>query len=587
MLPISQLYTSGRLTCKSEVLPEALYVSKARDISPLPSDERMWTFLRHCLSSCLEQHHACGTAQNTSWTPRRLLRLINSPQQEVYLQLVDTNTHTPTSRYITLSHCWGATRPLCTTSANIDSHGQHIEVEALPATFRNCVVVAQQLCVHYIWIDSLCIMQDQNSDWAQHSEIMDKIYENALATVAAVASPSSTIPFLGADAPTERRIFQSISLGGEQLPLGIKARRCDTLLSSGFIVGPLEERAWVWQERRLSVRTINFTTQEVHWCCRAISTCECAGENALVKSHPGLEKLSCIKNDWRWDVVSSFSTRALTYATDRLPALSGYASRFQVRSGSEYAAGLWLSNIPKCLAWYRRNLCDCNCSPGPRLGAALNNAVPSWSWASVKREVWWPKDSERKPNTVECTPLTPQLSAELVYIHCLPSTDNKFGEVQSGAYIELTGRVIEGEMECDIHGCGSFRPQGRKPQLVTPDCLLISETTNNQTKLRRALPEDRARTIRPPRIKGSVTCLLLYCAEPHGKCRARVLILGKPSDQDGVYQRLGAGNMPEYEHSLYNNRKHWHIWKDWENLEEWEHWEEFLASAENRKLRII
>lgn len=579
-------------------------VATAREISPVAGDERMWVFLRECLRTCVKQHDACESAQDRNWSPKRLLRLVQPERQECYLQLVDTSVHKPTSRYVTVSHCWGTKRPLCTTSENVDSHRQRIGIGELPKTFQQCVVVAKELDIHYIWIDSLCILQDETSDWAQQAEIMDKIYENALFTIAVVSSRDSTVPFLGSDAPSERHRFQSVSLDADQLispSSEIRARHYDTLLLSGFITGPLEYRAWAWQERQLSVRTINFTEQEVHWCCKSMLACECSGASDRVNKHGQDDTQSSLADEWQ-DAVFNYSRRSLAYATDRLPALSGYASRFQARLQSEYIAGLWLSDFPACLAWFRRELCDCNCSPGPTLRPSLDNAVPSWSWASAEGQVFWASDVEN-PYSSERNPVSRHNCVQLVNINCSPSTDNKFGEVQSGSYIELIGKEVEAEMETNIHGCASVRRKGFRPQLVIPDCHLTSERANEpnvlvrptpeidrgtsmpdqQVTLRRSVPKDGVQKPNPDKTKGTVSCLLLYFVEMQGKRSARILILSKKPGQNNLYQRLGAGGVQ----SAYASRKDWHIWKGWETLEEWQDWEEWFADAETRKLRII
>lgn len=203
-----------------------------------------------------------------------------------------------------------------------------------------------------------------------------------LFTVAAVSSKDSTVPFLGKDARSERHRFQSVCLDIDQsvsLSSDIRVRRYGTLFLSGFIPGRLETRAWAWQERHLSMRTINFTEQEVHWCCKSIRACECSSTSVPVEEQRRVDTKSSLAYQWQWHVMPTYSRRSLTYGSDRLLALSGYASRFHARTQSGYIAGLWLSDFPTCLAWYRASLYDCDCDPGPSLKPPLDNAVPSWS----------------------------------------------------------------------------------------------------------------------------------------------------------------------------------------------------------------
>lgn len=80
------------------------------------------------------------------------------------------------ARYCTLSYCWGGISNVTTTSSTIHAHSQGIPLAAAPATVRDAIVAAQSLGFRYIWIDSLCIIQDDPQDWMREAEKMADIY---------------------------------------------------------------------------------------------------------------------------------------------------------------------------------------------------------------------------------------------------------------------------------------------------------------------------------------------------------------------------------------------------------------------------
>lgn len=95
---------------------------------------------------------------------------------------------TPNARYVTLSHCWGSYMPLRLLKNNISSLKQGIRFSQ---TFQDAMVVAQRLGVRYIWIDSLCIIQDSEEIWLEQSALMGQIYSNSFCNIAAAHASDS------------------------------------------------------------------------------------------------------------------------------------------------------------------------------------------------------------------------------------------------------------------------------------------------------------------------------------------------------------------------------------------------------------
>jgi hypothetical protein len=123
--------------------------------------------------------------------PSRLLHIESSNNDLLSVRLVDVD---PRSKYkwATLSHRWGTTgSPLRTTRGNIDDFKRSIPVSKLPQTFADAIAVTLAVGLHYLWVDSLCIVQDSVTDWEKESSMMGRIYENAELTIAACSSMDS------------------------------------------------------------------------------------------------------------------------------------------------------------------------------------------------------------------------------------------------------------------------------------------------------------------------------------------------------------------------------------------------------------
>ena len=604
----SAIRTTLAYILKARIVAKVPQIGHAGEIALVPGDKQMWTFLRKCLDDCIENHDKCKASQDPHWYPERLLYLTQGKACKDALQLVQTTHHIPTSRYIALSHCWGLKSPLRTTKRNLAQFINEISISDLPMTFQNCVTTARELGVRYIWIDSLCIIQDDRQDWARHARSMDLIYENALFTVAAVCSPNGQVPYLGPHAPSNRASWQVVNINidtpsvepptnAKGLPQAqLKARKYGPDLFPGWCYGPLEYRGWAWQERYLSVRIINFTKEEARWHCKVSKVCECIGTvqhpDPELQQRPGyqadeLEDLPTIQQ-WR-SIVTAYSDRSLTFSTDRLPALSGVASRFSTSLQSEYLGGMWLSDFPRTLAWYRRELSD---SPTgkPKMWRSLDNGVPSWSWASISGQANWMWEFDFESSSFKNVPIESRV--ELIDYRYKTITDNVFGEVEKGSYIELKGMVVEAEMESDIYGGGCVRRPGFGPQHFVPDCHVISAREHSFLRgsskvTRRAVPTDKlAESLTDGQHStGQVRCLLLFTITKNERSHACVLILGK--QLDGTYQRLGIGNSdPGCSRPIYKNCKSWEVWENWVELEEWEEWEAWFSDAETRTMKI-
>ena len=171
--------------------------SRVHEIQPHAGTTRTWATVNGWLDECRAGHQRCVSSVSSTWYPKRLLRLApSSPGQEGRIRLIYTDNDRPSSAYVALSHCWGGKSGLVNTVTSESGLLQGVQWNELPNTFRDAITVVRNIRMEYLWIDSLCIQQDNRADWAQHAQCMDKVFQHAQLTIAATTSANSSECFL-------------------------------------------------------------------------------------------------------------------------------------------------------------------------------------------------------------------------------------------------------------------------------------------------------------------------------------------------------------------------------------------------------
>jgi hypothetical protein len=293
--------------------------------------------------------------------------------------------------------------PLQLTEDNIDELTTKIEFRKLHLTFQHAIIATSMLLpemnLRHIWIDSLCIIQDQDSkeDWLIEAPKMGLIYRSAVVCFAATFGKNgkaglfherndlSLRPYLvHPDWDTIGRTFVC------------EDRRSEKSMLTDSALG---QRGWCFQEAILAPRIIHFSARQLFWGCSTLTANE-GNPRGLPERYPSQKSFSL---DTRakhidgphgkpetqpyriWDeMVSLYTQCRLTRGTDKLVAIGGLALSLQNRlQGIDtYVAGLSRSQLPQTLVW---ELIDCRSGPGAHRLEPWR--APSWSWASTDGQI--------------------------------------------------------------------------------------------------------------------------------------------------------------------------------------------------------
>jgi hypothetical protein len=132
------------------------------------------------LRSCGEKHPRCLPLSDRP-LPTRVIDVGDKDSSRVHLVV----SHGRLGRYIALSHCWGDREPTTTTPDSYNNHiNKGIAIGDLPQTFRDAIGVVRALGFQYLWIDCLCIIQQDGEDWQREAPRMREVYANAVVTIA-------------------------------------------------------------------------------------------------------------------------------------------------------------------------------------------------------------------------------------------------------------------------------------------------------------------------------------------------------------------------------------------------------------------
>lgn len=378
---------------------------------------------RNWLSKCLNYHKRCGHrgTGKSGFLPTRLLDVGSQQQQLIRLVLSENLEESVKATYATLSYCWGATNDTArTTKKNLNDRLEGIQVESLPRTLQDAIILTRGLDIRYLWIDALCIIQGENGDWEKELLDMGNIYGQSLFTIAASNASSSNVGFLcrkdSAYWPVrDYRLFDSRATGDNYGVVTFEA-----VLPTWDILDnslPLSNRGWVLQERMLASRTLSWTDHGIFWLCGEENHSEYEGpyigdidpdaviprlhhiyedvkefvttSNSYAQTASGSDLRRdhfsdisynghpCLQ-EW-YELVKSLSMKSFTVASDRVPAITGLGKEIASIAGTTFVDGMFRPASAIELCWNGHYSLSARRIPG----------IPSWSWASIDQGVFF------------------------------------------------------------------------------------------------------------------------------------------------------------------------------------------------------
>ena len=212
--------------------------------------------------------------------PTRVIEIsdaIDAPKLRLYCPGNQTR-----GQYVALSHKWGDPeirkewenpenqqgKLFRTLPSNYKKHLKDIPFDSLPMTFKDAVKVTHGLGIQYLWIDSFCIIQEDDKDWENESKRMEDVFSNAYVTIAASCASHMDDGFLKSR-PSRTCIPMKSSEGQHYYVC-----ECIDDFHRDAEQAELNTRGWVFQERALSARSIFFTKRQVYWECGHGVRCE-------------------------------------------------------------------------------------------------------------------------------------------------------------------------------------------------------------------------------------------------------------------------------------------------------------------------
>ncbi|RSL56431.1 hypothetical protein CEP54_008829 [Fusarium duplospermum] len=303
------------------------------------------------------------------------------------LRLVETGDSIR-GKYIALSHCWGklkSEQKFVTSADNLDNRKEEIAFDEMPRSFQDAVRTTRALGVAYLWIDSLCIIQEDKADWEAESGKMEEVFSSAYCTIAASSARSSLDGFLGDRIPRA-----CVTVHTSQGPMLYLAEAIDDF-QAHVEQSVLNSRGWVLQERALSRRTIHFTSTQVYWECGQGIHCETLAQLRNPQSQflgdssfPNLglqyykdERIRLVQH-----LYQVYCALQLTNAADRSKAVLGLQKRLSRTFKSRADYGVIWGYFERTILWQAK-------TPNglPRISYGYGRAVPSWSWMASTGEI--------------------------------------------------------------------------------------------------------------------------------------------------------------------------------------------------------
>ncbi|KAK4164405.1 heterokaryon incompatibility protein-domain-containing protein [Cladorrhinum sp. PSN259] len=287
---------------------------------------------------------------------------------------------TSACRYIALSYVWGTVSSLRLSKSNKARLVQPGSIRGawrlLSRTVKDAMFVTEELQERYLWVDSLCLVQNDPDDLRAGTDVMDLVYEHSVLTIIAACGRDSDHGIPGVR-PGSRAAPSHI---GEILP----GLQLSVYTAPEYLMRPTvySSRAWTLQEEKLSTRALYFINDQVYFRCQSRIQPENCVDNIVLLSIPEWINMPRVlaaagatasifehMQDYM-QTVQNYSARALTYQNDAYNALRGILRRFESEMGCSFVGGLPAVNLEAFL-----------CFTAAKASLRRRKGFPSYSWS--------------------------------------------------------------------------------------------------------------------------------------------------------------------------------------------------------------
>ncbi|KAM0189717.1 hypothetical protein ACHAPI_009907 [Fusarium lateritium] len=421
------------------------------------------SWLARCIQNVDGQHDICNQ-KDQDYLPTRILDVRHALDRgNVRLVIPDKKPEIFTKgvEYASLSHCWGANgaqeNPMLLVANLEGRQSEGLDWDRLPKTFQDAFNIASWLNLDWLWIDSMCIIQDSISDWQNEASMMDRVYMNAKVNISADKGGDSRAGCFTQRKETDITPLEfTVCRNEEEFMMTTE----DTF---GWMdTAPSLSRAWIHRERQLSRRILHFTPKEMVWECCGLNTA-CFASETLPGGAPfkkvfngetkfqveladtsnnkldELDRLDKLHKLWN-TTCQDLSNKSITYASDFPIILSSLAREFhRLMPNDEYVAGLWRSTLAEALTWH---------VPGDKPDYS-GYIAPSWSWLSIAEpiQLYHPSYKQRKRALIEV------VDTELQY---KSPADNPYGQLSSGSALRVRGFLRRLHLHFTAHENGGI-----------------------------------------------------------------------------------------------------------------------------------
>ncbi|KAN0120056.1 Heterokaryon incompatibility protein (HET) domain containing protein [Hyaloscypha variabilis] len=358
------------------------------------SSDGTFNKIRTLLLECESNHSTCNLrrSQDLPNLPNRVLEILTEGEElAIRLHISESEER---GSYAALSYCWGGPQRFTLKTMTLNSMIRGIPLTILPRTILDAITVTRKLGMRFLWVDSLCIIQDSAEDKIHEISEMGDIYKNSSITIVAANARTVEDGFLLERPPPE--------LCPIPIQLGPNVSGTAYVDKYGFdshtdeFDEPLFKRGWAFQEFFLSPKILLYDSIQVTFTCLSHSF-KGVHSNLAEYNYSAKPELSKVlysfnkeafnerdyflRRDWT-ELISKYSAREFTNFEDRLPAIAGIAKIISQKWNEDYVAGIWRRFLVHQLAWYERS--------GSLQYNQRSGASPNEPFAHIKERIGWP-----------------------------------------------------------------------------------------------------------------------------------------------------------------------------------------------------